>query len=319
MDSSFANNKRTTSSVVSKEIKKVFNTNVSLPDDLVTNEDIRQKFIIHMAKSHIIPKQYLKQIWRLVEQQVIIPVIVKKSGLIGWLTNILRKSSVPFAYSYDDGTMAFYSGSSNRIYILIDNISKSPGNSSDNVAKTVVHELQHMQCHNFTSQFYSVHKNLINDFYFNLFNILCNNQLKVNKNLSDLFGKFLIYMFDDLFSSYDAVITDNDFKVYRDRVASVYMNDKLQVPIFGWQIASALTQCAESIIDGKFFEKASKDSKSAERYLYAAIASTYKKIGMNPMKLKSFFGQECIVPSEIIAMKPAIKMSSDLFALINRL
>lgn len=315
----FGNLKNTsTAKVVSKEIKKVFNQSVSLPDDLITNDEIRQQFVKLMAKSNIIPGAALKMIWNLVNKQVIIPVNVRRKGLLSWLDSLLKKSSVPFAYSYDDGTMAFYSGASNRIYLLVDNITKADSNA-DHLARTVVHELQHMQCHNFPSEFYNVHKQTINSFYYELFGVCCDHKLEVNVKSCELFGRFLLYMFDDLFSCAGATITDNDFKTYYDRAASVYLGTNMEVPQYGLQIAKGLTMCAESMIDGKYFENAAKNNKSAERYLYGAIGETYRRIGMNPMRLKSFFGQECIVPSEIIALKPNIRITPDLFAFLNRL
>lgn len=310
--------KDSTAKVVSREIKKVFNQSVSLPDDLITNDEIREKFVKLLGQSHIIPNGALKLIWNLVNKQVIIPVNVKKAGLLSFLDNLFKKSSVPFAYSYDEGTMAFYSGASNRIYMLVDNMLKADG-SADHIARTVVHELQHMQCHNFPSEFYNLHKNTINGFYYELFGIFCDHKLEVNKKSCEIFGRFLLYMFDDLFSCSGATITDNDFKTYYDRAASVYLTDRMEVPQYGLQIAKALTMCAESMIDGKFFDNAAKNNKSVERYLYSAIGEAYRRIGMNPMRLKSFFGQECIVPSEIIALKPNITISADLFAFLNRL
>lgn len=309
--------KVSTSKVVSKEISKVFNQSISLPDDLVTNDEIRAKFISLLKESNLIPGNYLKIIWKLVDNMVIIPVNVNRKGLLSWLDSLLKKSSVPFAYSYDDGTMAFYSGASNRIYMLVDNISRV--GDGDHLARTIVHELQHMQCHNFPSEFYNLHKNTITDFYYELFGIFCGHKLEVNKNSCTIFGRFLLYMFDDLFSCAGATITNNDFKTYHDRAAAVYLTSSLEVPKYGLQIADALTMCAESMIDGKFFDNASKNNRSVERYLYVAISDAYRRIGMNPMKLKSFFGQECIVPSEIIALKPNLKISNDLFAFINRL
>ena len=152
-----------TAKVVSKELKKVFNQSITLPDELVTNEEIRQTFIKLMQQSNVIPSGALKQIWRLINEQMIIPVNVKKKGLLGWLDNILKNSTMPFAYSYDNGTMAFYSGSSNRIYLLIDNIQNAKVGAHW-LGVTVIHELQHMQCHNFPSEFYNVHKKTINNF-----------------------------------------------------------------------------------------------------------------------------------------------------------
>lgn len=311
-------NNVSTAKVVSKELKNVFHQSITLPDDLVTNDEIRKTFIKLMKDSNVIPSGALKQIWRLINEQMIIPVNVKKKGLLGWLDSILKNSMVPFAYSYDNGTMAFYSGSSNRIYLLIDNIQNAKVGSHW-LGVTVIHELQHMQCHNFPSEFYNVHKKTINNFYFELFNVICGRKLTVNSTSCQLFAKWLLYLYDDIFTSAGATITDNDFRAYYDRAASVYLTDDMKVPEYGLQIAKALTMCAESMIDGKFFDKASKDRKSVERYLYQAIGEAYKRIGWNPVKLNSFFGQECIAPSEIIALKPNVTISNDLFTFLSRL
>jgi len=310
--------KVSTSVVIKKEIKKVFDVSIPLPEGLITNKVIRDQFFDFMSKSSVIPKQYLRSIWKLIENQTIIPVNVKKKGFLGFLNNLLKKSTcVPF--SYDDGTLAFYSGASNRIYVLVDNILKFHKTDTDYIARTVVHELQHMQCHNFPSGFYQVHKSLIDSFYYNLFDILAAHKLTVNEKSSELFGRFLLYMFDDLFSCAGATITESDFDSYRDKAAAAYMDKNMKVPQIGMNIANALSDCAMSMIDGKFFDNASRDSKSIERYLYMAIGYTYRKIGMDPNKLKSFFGQECIVPSEIVAMLPAIKITPSLFAFVDKL
>lgn len=309
--------KVSTSKVISKEIRNVFNESVPIPDGLITNATIRNQFIDLLRKSHIIPSNYLLIIWKMIEKQVIIPVNNKKSGLLGFLNKRLKKTCVPFSYSYDDGTMAFYSGSSNRIYIIVDNILKAD-KSSDGIARTVVHELQHMQAHNFPSGFFSVHKNLIVGFYNTFFNIICGNRMSVDIRAVENYAKFLVYMFDDIFSGSGAIITQSDFDSYRDKAALVYRKDK-GVPQEAISIANAITGCAESMIDGKFFDVASKNPKSNERILYTAYGFTYKKIGMDPSKLKSFFGQECIVPSEIVAMLPAIKITPNLFSFLSKL
>lgn len=270
-----------------------------------------------MRQSKIIPSNYLLQIWKLIDRQVIIPVNNKKRGFLSFLNKKLSKTCVPFSYSEYDGTMAFYSGVSNRIYIIVDNIMKAH-NSADGIARTVVHELQHMQGHNFPSEFFNLHKQLICNFYSTFFHIICDNKLTVDEKAVEYYAKFLVYMFDDIFSSDGSVTTQSDFDSYRDKVALVYRKGK-NIPSGGMNIANAITACAESMIDGVFFDKASKNPKSVERYLYMAYGMTYKKIGMDPNKLKSFFGQECIVPTEIVAMIPAIRIQSNLFAFLNRL
>jgi len=310
--------KISTSKAVSKELKKVFNESISIPEGLVTNSAIRDQFISLMRQSKIIPSNYLLQIWKLIDRQVIIPVNNKKRGLLSFLNKRLSKTCVPFSYSEYDGTMGFYSGVSNRIYIIVDNIMKAK-NSADGITTTVVHELQHMQGHNFPSEFFNLHKQLICNFYSTFFRIICDNKLNVDDTAVEHYAKFLIYMFDDIFSSAGSIVTDNDFHSYRDKVALIYRDKKGGIPSGGMNIAEAVTACAESMIDGTFFDRASKNPKSIERYLYIAYSMTYKKIGMDPNKLHSFFGQECIVPTEIVAMVPAIRITPNLFAFLNRL
>lgn len=309
--------KISTSKAVTREIKKVFDKSVSIPDGLITNDTIRNEFISLLRKSHIIPSNYLLQIWKLIERQVIIPVNNKKKGLLGFLNNLFKKTHVPFSYSQYDGTMAFYSGVSNRIFIIVDNILKADG-SADGISRTLVHELQHMQGHNFPSEFFSLHKNLITSFYSKFFHLACGDELTVDEKAVELYSKFLVYMFDDIFSSEGSIVTQSDFDSYRDKCALIYRKGN-NIPQYAEDIANIVTACAESMIDGKFFERASKDSKSPERWLYMAYGAVYKKLGMDPTKLKSFFGQECIVPTEIIAMIPAIKIQPNLFAFLNRL
>ena len=254
----------------------------------------------------------------MIDRQVIVPVNNKKRGLLGFLNKRLSKTCVPFSYSEYDGTMGFYSGVSNRIYIIVDNIMKAK-KSADGITKTVVHELQHMQGHNFPSEFFSLHKHLICNFYNTFFHIICDNKLNVDEKSVEHYAKFLVYMFDDIFSSAGSVVTDSDFDSYRDKVALIYRDKNNRVSSGGMNIANAVTACAESMIDGVFFDRASKNPKSVERYLYIAYGMTYKKIGMDPNKLHSFFGQECIVPTEIVAMMPEIKIQPNLFAFLNRL
>lgn len=310
------NFKISTPKIISKEIKQVFNKNVYIPDDLTTNDKIKEQFLVLLRQSHIIPSNVILQILKLIDKQVIIPVNNKKKGFLGLLFKKIKDTCVPFSYS--EGTMAFYSGASNRIYIIVDNIMKAKGNA-DAVSRTIVHELQHMQGHNFPSEFFSLHKKLILSFYTEFFKIISANHLKVNIDAVEHYAKFLVYMFDDIFSSYGAVITQSDFDSYRDKVALVYRTEGKKIPQLGMDIANALTLCAETMIDGQFFEIAAKNPKSIQRLLYTAYGMTYKKLGMDPAKLKSFFGQECIVPTEIVAMLPEIKIEPSLFAFLNRL
>lgn len=309
--------KTATSKVLSREFKRVFNESISIPDGLVTNEKIRNQFISLMRQSRIIPSNYLLLIWKLIDRQIIIPVNNKKSGLLGFLSKKLKKTCVPFSYNYDDGTLAFYSGASNRIFVIVDNILKSR-DSADGIARTVVHELQHMQGHNFPSEFFNLHKQLITSLYKNFFTILCGNELTVNDSSIENFSKFLIYMFDDIFSGANSVITQSDFDSYRDKVGLIYRQGN-NIPSYAMDIANTVTHCAESMVDGKYFDNATRNPKSNERLVYMAFGLAYRKIGMDPNKLKSFFGQECIVPTEIVAMIPAIKIQPNLFAFLNRL
>lgn len=315
-----------TRKVVKREIKNVFGKSVPIPEGLVTNEDIRQKFIYELNKTSFIPSSAMSNIKRLVDNQQIIPVNIESSGAVKRIyQSIKRNSRIPF--SYYDGVLGFYSGFTNRIYLLLDNIAKYRGNSEDS-AKVLIHELQHMQCHNFPSEFFFLHKDLFTKFYATLFKTACDmyssNNIKIDSHNVMIFAKYLIYMFDDLIANPSFYISKNDIASYAMKAYGTMVgnneddltDDDKDV---AWQIANILANSGFSIIFGKFFDNAQNDSKSIERFSYFAIHNTYKKIGLDPKKLASFFGQELVYASEIIALLIGVRTDPSLFLLLGRL
>lgn len=307
--------------VIKKEFKSVFNESIPIPDGLVTNESIRQKFIDILKKSNLIPSGALTHIWKLIDAQIIVPVNNKKKGLLGFLNSKLKKSCVP--YSFDKYTMGFYSGVTNRIYIIVDNIFANSGllQGNSRVTKTLIHELQHMQGHNFPSEFFNLHKKLIVDFYYTFFEISgASDKLKVDRDAVEQYAKYILYMFDDIFSSRGGTLNNADLQSYYSRCLYVYHDNFKgdKVPQLAKNIANCVISSVISLIQGKYFDEARKSS-TAERLLYIMYYNTYKKIGMDPAKLQSFFGQEAYVPTEIVAMLPQIKITPSLFAFVNRL
>lgn len=313
--------RKSTSVVVQREIRNVFNSSVTIPKGLVTNEEIRNKFFNYLNKSTVIPNGQLNAIWNLIKRQVVIPVNVKKSGFLEKLFSGMRRKNAVLA-EYYDGILGFYSGNSNRIFMLIDNMEKFKY-GPDEIACVLVHEFQHMQCHNFPVEFFNLHKKLFTDFYSEMLYEACklldpSVDCKVNTNSVALMCKWMIYMFDDLISNPDFGFTSSDMNAYADKIFNSFSNIDRYEKFYN-RVMNLLIDAAETILNGKYYDNCKKDSKSPERFSYVTIYKTYKKLNLNPDKLQSFFGQELIYPSEIIALLPYLKMDSNLFAFINRL
>lgn len=313
-----------TAKVISKEIKNVFNRSVSIPDGLITNDTIRQTFFDHLKKSTYIPSSILPKIWNLIEEQVIIPVNVKRSGLLSMLFSRLKSTPMPMSYSKD--TMAFYSGSSNRVYMLIDNMLRVTKNSNL-IASTLVHELQHMQCHNFPSEFFAVHKEMLTTYYhamfseaINLYDDAKNSNITANRQAAAVFCKYCIYMFDDLISDSTFKMSAKDFYSYYIRCFNVFDHnerDRRAESIVN-RLAAMIVAGGSGILSEKYWSEA-RNNKSDAYFCYRCCGWAYDKIGMNPNRLDSFFGQELIFPSEVISVVSAVKITPAMFAFINRL
>ena len=322
-----AKRKVATSIVVKKELKKVFNKTVEIPDGLITNEAIRQKFAEYLKQSNYIPSSALTPINRLIDEQVIIPVNIKKKGWLSFLNNQL-KNKVIMPFSYYDGVLAFYSGLTNRIYMLIDNIQKYHTSSTANhIAKTLVHELQHMQCNNFPHEFYNVHKNEISKFYSEFFRMaastygISSDKLPVNEGAATFFAKTILYIFDHLLSDPSSIITKNDLMAYNDKCYNVYANDKSSKSAqkMAGELANIITTSALGILTGKYYSNCKNYSSSPERLCYISLYKTYNKLFGSAEKYGSFFGQELIFLSELISVLSQDDNSSKMFAFINRL
>lgn len=313
--------KKPTSLVVKREIKSIFNNSVSVPDGLVTNEAIRQKFFDYINRSTVIPRNASSTIWKLIRNQVIIPVNVKKEGFtdrLFYTTN--NKNSV--LMSYYDGVLGFYSGQSNRIFMLIDNMEKYKFDAN-RMSITLIHELQHMQCHNFPGQFFMIHKKLFTNFYTELLYNACemydsSSNIKVNETAAALMCKWMIYMFDDLIADPNFGFTDHDMDSYGDKVYSCFYDQKKNEEMLN-NICDILINSAKTILNGKYYDNCRNNRKSDERFCYNAIYNTYKNLNLNPDKIGSFFGQELIFPSEIISLLANVKITPSLFAFIDRL
>lgn len=320
-----ARKKISTKIVIKKELKKVFNKTVEVPDGLITNDTIRQTFFNYLKQSSYIPSSALATLWKLIDKQVIVPVNVKKSGFLSFLSKKLKNNTV-IPFSYYKNVMGFYSGNSNRIYILIDNIkSLYPRTAADSISKTLTHELQHMQCCNFPHEFYNLHKDEFEKFYYTFFNILADeygapSEVDVDRNASTFFCKTILYMFDHLLSDPGSAIYNSDLHMYFDRCAHVYSkekNSKSAIKCIN-DLSNCVTSGAIGILNGKYWDALERNSNSPHRLCYISLYKTYDRLYNGAKKYASAFGQELVFPSELISVLSQEDPSSKMYAFINR-
>lgn len=319
-----ATKKIPTSLAVKKEFRSLLNTNVDIPG-LITNEKIRSTFIDILSRSSMIPGSAMNHIWRLVQRQVIVPVNVdeKYRSKVKMVSDKANQQVSTIVWS--KGTMGFFSGSKNRIYMLLDNILNRTQDPNA-IATILVHELQHMQCYNYPNQFYFVHRDVFIKFYSEFFkraSYLVDPSVPAVIN-TDVVGevvRYMMYMFDDLLGGGIFPYNEGDFKMLGRKIIWCYKNYEDYKDHFQ-RVTSIISYGAFTITDGAYFNGFNTANRSDSRYvMFKSIEYAYETIAGSSKVSRSdtFFGQEMLFPSEVLSVLVSFGWTKGIFAFLPQL
>ena len=305
-----------TSDGVRKGLRDTFRKSFNITQKLVTNTTVKIKYLEHI-------KNYLgatpaKIIAKLVKEDKVIPVECT-NDLIKQINANLKGDAALNPKEYEN-VLGFYTGRQNRLYILIDNISRLLGTDSKSICEVTIHELQHMCCYNFLNTFIDLWKNELYSFYAyflallykahisgfkSMWNSLSGKHKQVISQLLDpdngvqYLVKYLIFNFEYLYCCAGSAITTNDCKALGDKYSTVLMNNGCDQNVAS-EIADDIRKMSYDIFTGRIgstFKNAS--NLTILNSFREAYIKVFKK---DPWKDGTFIYQELIFPSEVICV-----------------
>jgi len=304
--------RKSTKLVVQSAIKKQFKQTIDLPGEVYTNEVVRTRFVELLKKSTFFKNQYLKDIQFLVDNQLIVPVNIRSLTL---LEKIKSAFGMATGFEYTKYSLAFFSSYYGRIFILLDNVEKRAFSPND-VAKLVLHEIQHMIAHKYPKQFFSNQSKLFVDFYTYFFeNILdIDEGSKIDKAQLSKALEFCITNIEGP----SRKLTTNTIIAYLLMIYAAFKNNKfteeqnerLHNSIKG------LFAIIISVLRGTYYDRAVQIDGN-ERFIYVMLKKAYDHVKISSNK--SFVGQEVIYLSELISIACETQPNSHHYQLISKI
>lgn len=305
-----------TSAGVLSGLHDAFRKNFNLTQKLVTNDSVKIKFIDNIR--NYLGNTISKIIEKLIKKNKIVPVECTTDLIKELNSNLKGEASInPKEYT---NVLGFYTGRQNRLYILTDNIQRLIGSDSKSICEVTIHELQHMCCYNFLSQFIDLWKNELYNFYAyflallykaytngfrSLWNSLSGNDRDVINKLLDpdngvkYLVHYLIYNFEYLYCCAGSTISVNDCKAIGDKYSAVLINNGCSESTSN-SISADIKKMAYDIFSGKI---GSTYKSSSNLTIINCFREAYIKIfNKDPWKNGTLVYQELIFPSEIVCI-----------------
>jgi len=254
------------------------------------------KFITAMSETAII-KPVWKIINKLVRRKVVLPCYLTK----GYFSFFINKIFNPHRES---DTLGMFSPNTKKVYVLVDNWSNMFGAAPDSgVARTLMHELIHLFAYTKNSEFLSMFRKDLTNFYSNFFQLYFE-----TKNEPDV--KDIKKIIDILY--YDFELTTNDvinLKRCRETITKIFSNntkfdkDTFEKKVVYYFIAVKLLLTDISSLRS-YYSNALID---VPRCLYRAYTNSLKIQPNGTMII-----QELIYPSEVICLLASHGSKGDL-------
>lgn len=269
-------------------------------EDLYTSDKLKKEFKELIAEQDIFSKHY-EAINKLVDKDIIIPVICSKNIL----TMVSRRIFVPEANKL---VLGFYNPQNKKIYMLLENhTSFIYWLKEDDMAKVLIHELQHAMASFYKEEFYRIHKDSLIS-YFKTFH---NAQFKVELNDEDTW-KIIMWIYENYEKTgdYSKDVLFNHAMLYR----KIFMN-------YGEKDLSNEINSMIGIIkiylnDFQIFMNLINNKNEKVIQLVVNLIRSYRSLGV--MDQDNLSIQELIVPSEVICVECQHKPQDKHFMLINK-
>ena len=271
---------------------------------IYSSDKLKTAFIDVIGKAKN-TKPVAESIEHMTNEGVIIPCYTT-SGFIKFISHRL------FGDDWDKAVMAFYSPETNRIYMLFDNrVSFLNFTNDEDLAATIIHELQHFACANLKMGFYSIFKDMFSRYYSTFFNGLYESVAFSTKNC-DLITKFLLQKLEwapdikmnSFFETYEKILTKfNDEKKSEDPDWAHKCTDYYLGTLYMY------------FSDPNEFIRYISAQTGMPFYVFMMLIESYKKMGYKG--IRNLCIQECVFPSEIAAVTSEIKPDARHYRVIN--
>lgn len=304
-----------TSDGVIKGLASTFRKSFSIPQKLITNIDVKKSYIDKL--SPYISGNNLKNIIKLVEKEKIVPVSCTVD-FINKLNKDLKNDACMNPKEYEN-VLGFYTGKQNRLYILLDNVSKLT-NTDRGLVDVTIHELQHMCCYNHLQQFINLWSKVLYKFYAYfcaylyksytmgfkaLWNAISQKDKDVINNLMspdngiEYLVKYLIYNHEYLYCCAGSNVSVSDCKAIGQKIGMLLQNNGCEKDI-SENISRDISNISKDIFTGDIGRTWNhKNNGVIIQCLIQAYISTFNK---NPWKDGTLVYQEIIFPSEVISI-----------------
>ena len=237
----------------------------------------------------------------------------------GMIRHFLRRIKTRLNGSMINGIMGYYTPSTDKIVIMLDNSINLFGGDMIGLTVTLIHEMMHKICNLNASEFINHYHNIIELYYSN-------------------FVGNLVYIFSKL----GMRITDNEkypdalYTTFTRNLIEIYQNREMSYDVFldnvykQWNILLKNTcNASDKDIDNltgfimAFMKKQINNNENFSRidaYIYKCLKQSYKDIGYNT--IQSTYYQEIYMPDEIICLiieKGNANILNNFYALVKEL
>lgn len=297
--------------IVQRALKYATSKDIEMPEDVYTNERVRVKFMEIMHKSTYFKSAYAILIQKMVDQQIIVPVNVRQPTLIEKIKTALGMHT---RLEFAKHALAFYSSHYGRIFILLDNMEKHSF-SPNEIAKVILHELQHMIANKFPQQFFTYHSKLFGEFYSYFFNHILSVDEKYYSKPATV-GPAIKFAIDEIEAP--GRITMGLLTKFRGLIVKSFNIDKMSDDEYRKlnNSVEALQEVMVNVVTGRYYGNV-RSGQGNDRIVCFRLRDAYIHVKIDPNN--SFIGQEVVYPSELICIQSESSPSSSHFQLIAKL
>ncbi len=270
---------------------------------LYSSQGLVESFL-NAIKKQKVTKPIYNHLLKLVNKKTVIPCYANRS-IIRLIGHRL------FGKPWEKGIMAFYDPESNKVYMLFDNRVKMFIWADDqDLSETLIHELMHYAAFNTKQKFYSIFKRELETYYTYFFGTLFNHDKIMERDL-----KVLVYW---LFRMYEwnSNITTQSLKQYNKLLTKslstsgfLSRQDKID-SINEYLNAVNLFLSNQDVYIGQV-----NQYDSMPRYIYDSLITAYSNMGYS--NLYTLAVQECVFPSEVVAIMAGKRANSNHYAAIK--
>jgi hypothetical protein len=277
--------------------------------DLYTSEKLKEKFKQLISNQKIL-QPGIDDINKLIDKDLIVPVLASKSILQILAKKIFTPKSKLDTMS-SERTIGFYSAMEKKIFMLLDNnTSYIFFTQDDQIASTLLHELQHFSSDILPKEFLSTHKESLQLYFQELIRLVFN--VKITKQDSFSLVSWIYYNVERTKAYGTGILIK--YATYLEKLLLKYL--KPNDPNLE-RISSFLSSLHLYLSSFTSFVMALKSGNRNVISTVVSLQNSYKKLGINTPE--SLCIQELWAPSEIICVESQQNTSSKHFKLLPKL